>query len=119
MNEPASYEKEGLSPPTVLDTGSSEGKLSGPVILPAVSPETAPGNITDPEYGKPTHMAKVRFRIALCSLALLAFIVVAAFATLWSGQNIENLTRLLEIIFAPVVAVVAAAVAFYYRDNAL
>ena len=84
-----------------------------------MSRETAPGNITDPEYGKPTHLAKVRFRIALCSLALLAFIVVAAFVTLWAGRSIDNLTRLLEIIFAPVIAVVAAAVAFYYRDTTL
>jgi hypothetical protein len=43
--------------------------------------------------------------------------VVGSFVTLWHGQNIEDLTRLLEIIFAPLVAVVGVAVAFYYRGS--
>jgi hypothetical protein len=38
---------------------------------------------------------------------------------LWRGGNVDNLTRLLDIIFAPLVAVVGVAVAFYYRGNSL
>jgi hypothetical protein len=112
VSQPADYEGGELSEPRVLGPGPSGGELSGPVGL-----ASAPEGIATPEYGKPTHLARARFRIALCSIAVLAFIVVAAFASLWSGQSIDSITRLLEVVFAPVVAVVTAAVAFYYRDN--
>jgi hypothetical protein len=112
LSESADYEGGELSEPRVLGPESPEGELSAPVGL-----ASAPREIAAPEYGKPTHLAKSRFRIALCSIVILAFIVVAAFVTLWTGRSIDGLTRLLEIIFAPVVAIVASAVAFYYRDN--
>lgn len=102
---------EGLSGVIELDPESAAGELSEPVPLGG----SPPPKIEPPEESKPTHLAKSQYGIALCAIGLLAFIVVAAFVTLWRGQNIDTLTRLLEIIFAPVVAVVAAAVAFYYR----
>jgi len=103
-----------VSGPAVLDAESAEGELSAPVWL-----GSAPPRIASPEQGKPTHLARSRYHIALCAIALLAFVVVASFVTLWLGRNIDNLTRLLEIIFAPIIAVVAAAVAFYYRGSSL
>ncbi len=108
----AAWPAEGLSEPVELDAESAEGELSEPVML-----GSAPPQIASPEEGKPTHLAKSRYHIALCAIALLAFVVVASFVTLWLGQSIDNLTRLLEIIFAPIIAVVAAAVAFYYHGS--
>lgn len=99
-----SEEGRGLYQPAELDPESPVGDVPGPLVSPVV--------------GK-SHLAWARLAIALCSVALLMFVVVAAFATIWKGQNIDNLTRLLEIIFAPIVAVVAAAVAFYYKGSSL
>jgi hypothetical protein len=64
-----------------------------------------------------SHMEKSRLRIAQYSVGLLAFVVVGSFVTLWLGRSIDDLSRLLDIIFAPIIAVVAAAVAFYYRSS--
>lgn len=103
---------EGLALPVTQDPGSSPGDLSGPVT-------ERPGKIITPKEGKATHLARSRLVLALCSVALLGFVVVASFVTLWRGGNVDNLTRLLEIIFAPLVAVVGVAVAFYYRGSSL
>jgi hypothetical protein len=97
---------EGMGPAPA--PGLSSPELSGLIDLPS-----APPGLDKPVAV--THMDKSRFRIALFAVALLAFVVVAAFASLWQGRNIEDLTRLLEILFAPLVAVVTAVVAFYYR----
>jgi len=60
-------------------------------------------------------MSWARFWIALIALAILAFVVVASFVTLWLPHPaIDDLTRVLEILFAPLVALVGIAVAFYY-----
>ncbi len=109
---PAPVPPEGLSVPVVQDSGFQATDMSGPI-------SERPGKIVTPQQVRATHLAWSRFTLALCSVALLGFVVVASFLTLWRGQGIEDLTRLLEIIFAPIVAVVAAAVAFYYRGSSL
>ena len=105
-----------LSEPVPLEGESAEeGGLSRPVPL-----EYAPPEIAAPKQGKPTQLATARLLIALCSIVILTFVVVASFVTLWlSKSSIDNLTRVLEIVFAPLVALVAAAVAFYYRGSSL
>ncbi|SRR5579871_1780588 len=95
--------------PLELGDEGEEGKLSEIVTLDEPPPEIAP-----PRESKPTHLATSRYRIALLSIALLSFVVVASFADVLLGKSIEDLTRLLDVIFAPIVALVAAAVAFYY-----
>jgi hypothetical protein len=100
---------EGLSEPFEPDADAAAGDLSEPFETVSSPPKIAP-----PKEGTPT-LARSRFVFALCSVALLAFVVVASFVTLWRGQRADDLTRLLEIMFAPLVAVVAAAVAFYCR----
>jgi hypothetical protein len=92
------------------EPGGSEGQLSPPVLLPYAPPEIAP-----PTEGRPAQTARIL--IAMSSVALLTFVVVASFVTIWLGKPIDDLTRLLEILFAPLVALVAAAVAFYYRSS--
>ena len=61
----------------------------------------------------------MRFIIALLSLLILMFVVVMTFVILgWrSSVPVENLMRVLEVLFAPLVALVGVAVAFYYRGN--
>jgi hypothetical protein len=62
----------------------------------------------------------VRFIIALLSLGTLVFVVVATFLTLWRTHvPIDYLMRVLEVIFAPLVALVGVAVAFYFRGKDL
>jgi len=113
---PAAAEEEGLSGLIKLGAESAVKELGEPVRVQGGEP---PPKFAPPKEGKPTHLARSRYVIALCSVALLTFVVVAAFVTIWRGENIDNLTRVLEIIFAPIVAVVAAAVAFYYRSSSL
>lgn len=104
----------GQPPPSPGQDQEEHQGLQGPELSePYRLPFPAQG-MQAPEEGAPTPMDKYRLRIALCSVALLAFVVVAAFASLWEGQAIENLTRLMEIVFAPLVAVVTAVVAFYF-----
>jgi hypothetical protein len=63
-------------------------------------------------------LATARFRIALFSMGILAFVVVGSFASLWRAQpNFDDLARLLEILFAPLVALAGVAVAFYYKSQ--
>jgi hypothetical protein len=106
---------EGLSPPVELGAESATEKLSGPVEV-----GSPPLGIAPPEESsKAADLTGPRFRLAICSVTILAFIVVATFVTIWRGQNVDGLTRVLEIIFAPILALVAAAVAFYYRGSSL
>jgi hypothetical protein len=71
-----------------------------------------------PKYGRTIHVNTARFLIAVCAIAILMFVVFATFWTLW-GTNvpIENLMRVLEVLFAPLIALVGVAVAFYYKGN--
>lgn len=100
---------EELSAPVQVDSEDAEGELSPPVPL-----ATAPPHIEPPQVGKTIPLPTARFWVALFSIGILAFVVVASFVSLWLGDSIDNLTRLLDILFAPLVALVAAAVAFYY-----
>src|ERR1700688_2979868 len=97
---------QGWEPPDIEEGDSASLGLESPALSDDIIdlPAGTPG------LDKPavvSHMDKSRFRIALCSVGLLAFVVVGAFVTLWLGRPIDGLTRLLEIIFAPLVAVVA------------
>jgi hypothetical protein len=93
-------ESEGLSPPIKVRTPLPTAKQARPELT-----------------GKAINIHTARFLVALASMALLAFVVVASFIGIYQGQSIESITRLLEITFAPLVALVAAAVAFYYRST--
>ena len=94
-------------------------------LVKAKQQRTATGKISVPRLGetklgqrRPIHVNTARFLIALLSLATLVFVVVMSFVTLWRASvPVENLMRLLEVLFAPLVALVGVAVAFYYRGN--
>jgi hypothetical protein len=107
------------SPPHTVPYLGGEAEPPEPHEALARLEETErPGSLLDPEKGKPTHLATARFRIALFSMGILAFVVVGSFASLWRAQpNFDDLARLLEILFAPLVALAGVAVAFYYKSQ--
>ena len=64
---------------------------------------------------RPVHVTAARYRIARDAMMILGLVVIASFAILWRAKaNTDDLTRVLEIIFAPIVALVGATLAFYY-----
>lgn len=78
-----------------------------------------PPSLGRARVSRPIHVNTARFYIALCALATLMFVVVASFVSLWVFHvAAEDLMRLLEVLFAPLIALVGIAVAFYYsRDR--
>jgi hypothetical protein len=110
-----SDEAEGFYPAEV--NPSAEGFFPTRPGAPQQSPVASanPPRLASPRLGRPIHVNTARLIVALCSLAILMFVVVATFVTLWNGHiPIDYLMRVLEVFFAPLVALVGVAVAFYY-----
>lgn len=114
-----SDEPEGLYPPQ--KNPSPEGLFPAQSVASQQSPATGgkPRGLSRPRLSQPIHVNTARFLVALCSLAILMFVVVATFVTLWNSHApLDYLMRVLEVLFAPLVALVGVAVAFYYyRDR--
>jgi hypothetical protein len=116
-------EEEGLFAPGEGSFQSDEGLFEPYQQVRALQAQAAadtppPPPLGHPKLGRVIHMNTARFLIALCALATLIFVVVATFITLWRGNiPVDNLMRVLEVLFAPLVALVGVAVAFYYRGN--
>src|SRR5690348_11849270 len=69
------------------------------------------GRLGSTRFGRTIHVNTARFFIALCALTTLIFVVVASFITLWLGHvRVEDLMRVLEVLFAPLIALVGVAV---------
>lgn len=84
----------------------------------SASPDETPQGLAPVDVGKPIHLSTARYRIATAAMTILAFVVIGAFVSLWRGKaNIDDLTRVLEIIFAPIIALVGVALAFYYHGS--
>jgi hypothetical protein len=76
------------------------------------------GLLTARQLAKPVHLSTARYRMARASMAILGLVVIASFVILWRAKaSVDDLTRVLEIIFAPIVALVGVALAFYYRST--
>jgi len=106
--EPRRYSPEGFFEPAQQVRAQQQPAASG----------STPPPLGRPKFGRTIHVSTARFFIALCSIATLVFVVVAAFVTIWRNNvPVDNLMRVLEVIFAPLVALVGIAVAFYYRGN--
>ena len=61
-----------------------------------------------------------RSSIALLIVGSLAFIVVAAFVTLWTRgkqTSIDDITRLVQALIGPVAGIVGAVTGFYFGAN--
>jgi hypothetical protein len=81
-----------------------------PRVMPTavVTPTTAPFSIEE-------HQERVRGKIAGSLVGLLALIVVASFAYIgWYKEFDPPLKGLLELLIAPVVALVGSATGFYF-----
>jgi|SRR5215469_1143630 len=118
---PHPLEEEGLFESGGQPFPAEEGlfELSPQVGVRLAGPASGapPPPLAPPKLGRVIHVTWARFWIALCSIIILTFVVVASFVTLWLGSSVESLTRVLEILFAPLVALVGVAVAFYYRGG--
>jgi len=58
---------------------------------------------------------QARRNIAYCLIALLFFICVANFVTLWgTAIQVEDVMKILQILLSPVIALVSAMTGFYY-----
>lgn len=98
----------------IPDGGSVD--LSATQILPAVDQQTIPPIPTstfDPEPER----ERIRGRIALTLLAMLAGVLLLTFISMWFGMNAEVLRTVLTIVFGPLVTLVSAATGFYYGSR--
>ena len=85
---------------------------------------TAPGIDESAKSGLPPPQAnvfnldevqeKTRGQIAGWLVALLFVIVLAAFASLWAKAAMADLKQILELLVAPVIALVGTATGFYF-----
>ncbi len=74
----------------------------------AEPPETKPATIEEKQE-------KTRGAIAGALVALLFIIIIASFAAVWlKVQTVAEVKALLEVILAPVVALVGSATGFYF-----
>ena len=82
-----------------------------------LSNQTAPPGTPPPQtatFNIDHEQEKVRGRIASALVGLLFMIVLLAFISHWWGVNYDELKGLLELIIAPVVALVGSATGFYF-----
>ena len=115
LGEEGIFELRGDSPEGLLAPAQQAQTQQQRIAAGSVPPPLA-----RPELGRAAQVLWVRFIIALLSLGTLVFVVVATFLTLWRTHvPIDYLMRVLEVIFAPLVALVGVAVAFYFRGKDL
>jgi hypothetical protein len=64
----------------------------------------------------PVQREQLRGRIALLLIALLIAMIIISFIMLWilPADRFDSLTKLLQIIFAPIIGLVGAVTGFYY-----
>jgi hypothetical protein len=99
----------------LVDYGRGEGDEGEELSESDVAPQ---GLLTARQLAKPVHLSTARYRIARAAMAILGLVVIASFVILWRARaSVDDLTRVLEIIFAPIVALVGVTLAFYYRSN--
>jgi hypothetical protein len=118
----------------VMTEVESNRAASSPQPAPAaveLQPESAPPLVLSEERPPPAgglpqpsvvpleqQRETLRGRIAAALLGILAFIVVAAFLTIWfDWADDGELTDLLTLIFAPVLGLVGAVTGFYYGEK--
>ena len=106
-------------PPEGLVAAPAPTELTRPQPQPAAAGRPPPPLGRAEVVGLPIPISWARFLIAFFSLGTLIFVVVATFVTLWQPRvPIDDLMRVLEVLFAPLVALVGVALAFYfYREH--
>lgn len=95
----------------------------GRVDLTATEPEGPTQEALAPLATRPYSLARqredMRARVALALVGLLAFVVVAAFVTLWvEGGLAEGTKDLLTLILGPVVTLVGSVIGYYFGGQA-
>jgi hypothetical protein len=121
-DSPVTTVERGAEPELGQPGGLDGPPLAGPVDdQPGDEEDMAPqGLLEADDISKPVQvpLSTARYRIATAAMAILGFVVIATFVSLWREKaSIDDLTRVLEIIFAPIIALVGVALAFYYRST--
>jgi hypothetical protein len=99
-------EAEELNPDEVPELDLEEGQ--GP-------PED--GAVVEPEFKEVPPADKVRAQVARALVAILAIVIFFSFLTMWMFNpppKVEELEKLLTIVFGPLVALVSGAVGYYF-----
>jgi hypothetical protein len=110
--EPAKAKDDAGADPYAGDIEVSElpddAAVSTSISTIAAPPKTEPSKIDEAQE-------KTRGWIALALVCILLLIVVASFASLWlTSLKVADVKGLLEVILAPVVALVGSATGFYF-----
>jgi hypothetical protein len=69
---------------------------------------------TESKFDPEPQREKMRGRIAMGLLLMVAGIVAISFISLWFGMDTDTLQTLLTIIFGPIVALAGTATGFYF-----
>lgn len=109
-------------PGTPMDPGTPEGGgRTGEAGSEDLFIGENAGGVSNPRstpYDPEPDREKVRGMIALVLVFLLVAIVAVSFLTLWiRDPSFDNLKGLLELIFAPIIAVVGSATGFYFGSR--
>lgn len=108
----------GATGPTGAPTGSAPAELN---LTEQETPAPGPGPIVaELPYDPARDREIARRRLAFVLVGILGFTVFFSFITLWMVQfgltdiTVDNLVDVLNVLFAPLVALVGAATGFYY-----
>ena len=79
------------------------------------SPDDPP--VRSPEVGEPLEREKVRSRIAISLVVLLAVVILVLLGAAISGVNRDSVQTIGDIVLPPVVALCGTVVGFYYASS--
>lgn len=123
MAEQGTESEQRAASPEVVGRETVDGE--GPLDLETVSPSAATRGVTEAGeladerqfslLGIARRREDMRGRIAISLVAILAFVVLASFVTVWvSGGLTPAMKDLLTVILAPIVTLVGSATGFYF-----
>lgn len=106
--------------PGVDRTASQEGGDSpSPSRLVEDFGGVSPGDppVRPPELGEPPEREKVRSRLAVCLVLLLAAVVLTSLVAVIAGVNRDDVQSISDVLLPPVVALCGTVIGFYYASS--
>jgi hypothetical protein len=106
------------------DTDAEPPAATGAAASP--KPDEAPISLTPVERAFPSVRQTIALRregarwwIAFVIVMLLAFIVVASFASLWwrGSTSVDDIVKVISPIIGPVIGIVGAVTGFYFSES--
>ena len=95
---------------------NGSGGAGGVDINEAVAPPTGAYTPVEENYNPEPRRDQARMWLAYILVALLCVVIMASYGSLWlmSSADFPNLKALLELVLAPVIALVGSATGFYF-----